>query len=310
MSKKLCKICGKEGYLFYPYCYQHLPKKNSNANPEENLKNSEKEKIIEEQKNKENKQSNDKCIICGATTTNNYLFCKNCYYNIEERKEELDKNQKPTKLKDYYYNARDYAMRIFDEEKIYYQKLTMTAINSILKQLYQDTSIDDRLVIDIKDINENLKKKMDKLTTKIKEPQKINLIKEEQDKDKAKIKKTQDGHFVESELEIIVDDILYNLNIVHAYNIKVDEITERTVICDWFIPITYGKGIYIELWGMTNNEKYNKNKKEKIELYHKHKLPLIEITNGEVKNDTQRLVSYIKNKHRELKDQILGIERN
>ena len=87
-----------------------------------------------------------------------------------------------------------------------------------------------------------------KLNTNIKELDKIDEIKANNDNDKAKIKKTQDGHFVESELEIKVDDILYTNNIVHAYSIKVDEIYERTVICDWYIPVLPNKGIYIELW--------------------------------------------------------------
>lgn len=24
MAKKSCKICGEEGYLYYPYCYKHF----------------------------------------------------------------------------------------------------------------------------------------------------------------------------------------------------------------------------------------------------------------------------------------------
>ena len=71
--------------------------------------------------------------------------------------EELDKNQNPQKLKDYYYNAKDYAMRIFNEDKIYYQELTMVAITNLLNQLYDDNSLVERLHKDIEKINENLK---------------------------------------------------------------------------------------------------------------------------------------------------------
>ena len=105
--------------------------------------------------------------------------------------------------------------------------------------------------------------------------------------------------------DIKVDDILYTQNIIHAYNIKVDEITERTVICDWYIPVLLNKGIYIELWGVKGNEKYNTNKKEKIELYKKHKLFLIEIEYDELKDNTQRLRSSIKSKINILKDEII-----
>lgn len=224
--------------------------------------------------------------------------------------EELDKNQNPQKLKDYYYNAKDYAMRIFNEDKIYYQELTMVAITNLLNQLYDDNSLVERLHKDIEKINENLKLKNEKLSTNINEINKIDEIKADNDKEKAKIKKTQDGHFVESEFEIKVDDILYTNNIVHAYSIKVDEITERTVICDWFIPVFADKGIYIELWGVKGDEKYNKNKKEKIELYKKHNLKLIEIEYDELKDNTQRLRSNIKSKMKVLKDEILEQMKN
>ena len=219
--------------------------------------------------------------------------------------EELDKNQNPQKLKDYYYNAKDYAMRIFNEDKIYYQKLTMIAITNLLYQLYDDDSLVERLHKDIKNIDENLKNKNSRLNDKIKEENKINEIKVNSDKDKAKIKKTQDGHFVESELEIKVDDILFTNNIIHAYSIKVDEIFERTVICDWYIPVLPNKGIYIELWGIKGDEKYNKNKQEKIELYKKHNLKLIEIEYDELKDNTERLRSVLISKIKSNKKEII-----
>ncbi len=302
MSVKYCQICGKQSGMF-PLCKEHSQEA-KNGLIIKNESNG-----IWEYKNKTqnniNNDTNTKCLICGNETKNGYLYCKECYYNIEDRKEELDKNQKPTKLKDYYYNAKDYAMRVFDENKIYYQKLTMVSLNELLKKLYNDNTIEERINKDLKNIDENLKLKNEKLKSTVKETSIIETIKEEKDKDKAKVKKSQDGHFVESELEITVDDVLYGQGIVHAYNIKVDEITERTVVCDWYLPVALGKGIYVELWGMVGNEKYNKNKQEKIDLYKRHNLPLIEITNAEVKNDTQRLISLIKSQYKALKEEII-----
>lgn len=301
MSVKYCQICGKQSGMF-PLCKEHSQEaKNGLIIKNENSGLWDYKKNIEDK----NINKNTSCLICGNKTTNGYLFCKECYYNIEDRKEELDKNQKPTKLKDYYYNAKDYAMRVFDESKIYYQKLTMVSLNELLKKLYNDTTLEERINKDLKNIDENLKLKNEKLKSSVKETSIIETIKEEKDKDKAKVKKSQDGHFVESELEITVDDVLYGQGIIHAYNIKVDEITERTVVCDWYLPVALGKGIYVELWGMVGNEKYNRNKQEKIDLYKKHNLPLIEITNAEVKNDTQRLISLIKSQYKALKEEII-----
>lgn len=296
MSKK-CAVCEDNAFGFYPLCKKHLEMtktgevyKNKSGNWSIKVSFEDDKNFLEElQKNVQ--EENKFCKLCGNTTTNGYNYCKDCYYNIQDRMEELDKNQNQTKLKDYYYNAKDYAMRIYNEDKIYYQQLTMVAIANLLNQLYDEDALTERLHKDIEKINENLKLKNNRLNSNVKVLEKIDEIKAENDKDKAKIKKTQDGHFVESEFEIKVDDILYTNNIVHAYSIKVDEIFERTVICDWYIPVLPNKGIYIELWGVKGDEKYNKNKKEKIELYKKHNLKLIEIEYDELKDNTQRLKS-------------------
>lgn len=311
MSKQ-CAVCNENAFGFYPLCKTHLSMtKTGEVFKDNNGKWTLKSKnngVDKAEKINIKEETNKTCKLCREPTTNGYNYCKDCYYNIQDRMEELDKNQNPNKLKDYYYNAKDYAMRIYNEDKIYYQELTMVAITNLLNQLYDDDALTERLHKDIDKINENLKQKNTRLNTNIKETEKINEIKAENDKDKAKIKKTQDGHFVESEFEIKVDDILYNNNIVHAYSIKVDEIYERTVICDWYIPVLPNKGIYIELWGVKGDEKYNKNKKEKIEFYNKHNLKLIEIEYDELKDNTQRLksslISKIKANKKEIIEQI------
>ena len=308
MAKK-CVIdnCEENAFGFYPLCKKHLEQtktgqvyKDDTGKWRETSSCAQKKVDIHDEKPSENE-----CILCGEPISANYKFCKDCYYNIQDRMDELDKNQHPQKLKDYYYHAKDYAMRIFNDDKVYYQELTMAAIAKLLEQLYDDDGLSERLIKDITVIEENLQAKNDKLASKVKEEKKINEIKADKDKSVAGFKRTQDGHFVASEFEIKVDDILYNCNIIHAYGIKVDEIVECTRECDWFIPVAGGKGIYVELWGMKGDEKYNKNKREKIELYKKHNLKLIEIEYDELYGDTQRLKSSLMSKIKTLKNEIL-----
>lgn len=303
MVSKICQICGKKSGI-YPLCKEHLEMKQAGKV----IKNEEDGKW--ELNKEENVEEENTCLLCNEKISSKYIYCKNCFYNIKDRIEELDKNQKAIKLKDYYYNAKDYAMRIFDENKIYYQELTMCAISDILNNFYNDDGIQLRLKKDIKSINDNLSNKNKKLSNSIKEQNKIEELKIESDKEKAKIKKAQDGHFVESEYEIKVDDMLFTNNILHAYNIKVDEITERSVYCDWYIPVLLNKGIYIELWGVKGEEKYNKNKNEKIELYKKHNLPLIQIEYDELRDDTQRLRSSLIGKIKQLSNEIIEKIKN
>lgn len=299
MAGKQCQICNKPSGM-YPLCKEHLEMKKNGLVIKNEI--TDKWELLSEDNNPNIKDKN--CTICGKAIDEKYKYCRECYYNIQTRIEELDKNQKPTKLKDYYYNSKDYAMRIFDENKIYYQTITMSAISDILENFYNDDSINARISKDIADINKNLKNRNDKLNQTIKEKSKIEEIKIDKDKEKAKIKKTQDGHFVESEFEITVDDMLYTNNLVHAYNIKVDEIFERSVYCDWYIPVGLDKGIYIELWGVKGDAKYNSNKEEKIALYQKHKLPLIQIEYDELNGDRQRLRSSLIGRIKQLKNEI------
>ena len=131
MAKK-CAVCEENAFGYYPLCKTHLAMTKTgevfkNDNGEWTLKN----KFL----NNNSIIQTNQCLLCGTPTAKGYSYCKDCYYNIQDRMEELDKNQNPVKLKDYYYNAKDYAMRIYNEDKIYYQELTMIAITNLLNQL-------------------------------------------------------------------------------------------------------------------------------------------------------------------------------
>lgn len=91
--------------------------------------------------------------------------------------------------------------------------------------------------------------------------------------------RTEDGHYVRSKAELIIDNWLYNKEIVHAYEKKLP--TEENLLSDFYIP----KGrIYIEYWGYENQEKYLKRKKIKQNIYKKYKFNLIELNDKDVQN--------------------------
>jgi hypothetical protein len=89
--------------------------------------------------------------------------------------------------------------------------------------------------------------------------------------------RTKDGHLVRSKAEMIIDDWLYSENIVHAYE-KMLPIQEN-VYSDFYLP--QGK-VYIEFWGLENDPKYNARKEQKKEIYKKHNVNLIELTDKEI----------------------------
>ena len=92
----------------------------------------------------------------------------------------------------------------------------------------------------------------------------------------AKLRAT-DGHYVRSRAELLIDNWLYMGEIVHAYERKLP-ITEEAY-CDFYLPS--GK-VYIEFWGLENEEKYSNRKQIKINLYKKYNFSLIEIQNTDV----------------------------
>ncbi|MDR3198042.1 MAG: hypothetical protein LBU34_09270 [Planctomycetaceae bacterium] len=91
--------------------------------------------------------------------------------------------------------------------------------------------------------------------------------------------RTTDGHLVRSRAELLIDNWLYSEEISHAYEKKLP--VEEEVYCDFYLP--KGK-IYIEFWGLENNDKYQKRKNIKIETYKKYQMNLIEIKDNDIEN--------------------------
>lgn len=95
--------------------------------------------------------------------------------------------------------------------------------------------------------------------------------------------RTQDWHRVRSRAEAMIDDWLYHAGIAHAYE-KRPPINED-MICDFFIPSHWGsQQVYIEYWGLENDEKYLERKRKKLELYKSNELPLIELNDEDIQN--------------------------
>lgn len=233
------------------------------------------------------RQENGKCIVCGDEAPKGSL-CRKCYYEMLDYKDSFDKNAKLFELKDYYFNLRSniYRMKNFDYIQSNCNKLMALAV--LTKDLFGEESLTDRVVNDIKDIIEKKKPHEKQISTEYSKTQ---------DSRKEELLRTADGHYVKSNPESVIDDILYDLRIVHCYEKKVPiSADEQTITADWFIPVTDGRhGIYIEYWGM-NTKEYLENKDRKRNSYKVHDVPLIEIEKDDYKDRhglSDRLISEI-----------------
>jgi hypothetical protein len=99
--------------------------------------------------------------------------------------------------------------------------------------------------------------------------------------------KTKDGHLVRSRAELIIDNLLYDYGITHAYERELT--TEEKVLSDFYIPArngkdNKGKAVFIEFWGINDNDNYLERKKIKQEIYKKHSFNLIELDDTHIDN--------------------------
>lgn len=292
---KNCVICGAPSGI-YPLCKHHLQMK-ANGEVEKcencgtwyevengcpNCKETQNDELnMDWLENDEEK--NNVCIICGEAS-NGYPQCRDCYYETRNYMDSLDKNSSVRKMRDYYYNLKERIVIINGLEEAQEQCKKLIAIAITEDNINDDSSLLDRVYNDVEIL---LTKKR---ATPTPENSKYAEERQEKDESKSRINTAQDGHNCESDMEVRIDDILYNSYILHCYGKSIDEITEKRKKCDWFIPIANGKGIYIEYWGM-DTDKYKKDRQEKEELYKKYNIPYIGIEKDDPKQDTQTFKS-------------------
>ena len=82
--------------------------------------------------------------------------------------------------------------------------------------------------------------------------------------------KTRDGHFARSYYELLLDEYLFSRGIKHEPEVK--SFKNYNFLCDQKID-----GYWIEIWGMTNSKSYADRRKQKENLYKKHRLKLISL---------------------------------
>jgi hypothetical protein len=133
---------------------------------------------------------------------------------------------------------------------ILYNKSFLSSIDAATGKSYDDSSVNETPILDTDEFRKKYEAKY----------------------------RTQDGHRVRSRAEAMIDDYLYNNGVVHAYERRLPGIEEE-VISDFYIPA--GK-VFIEFWGMEENEKYQDRKKKKLEIYADNNFNLIELHDKDI----------------------------
>lgn len=219
---------------------------------------------------KENILKNYRCCICGRMSYRND-YCNLCYnliseYNINEKNTYKLKNEKSIFYinKIYIYNNTQYLSLLSTDknDNICYTYKTIEFINEIK----------NKNITAIKDIFTNTKSTKNKITEKETEDFRL--------KYETKYR-TKDGHYVRSRAELIIDNWLYDNNILHEYEKRItDDNTNNHIFSDFYIK---EKNLYIEYYGLNTNE--YKNKIEyKRKIYEQNNLKCIELYEKDLEN--------------------------
>ena len=104
--------------------------------------------------------------------------------------------------------------------------------------------------------------------------------------------KCNDGHYVKSKSEREIDNFLNKYRIRHYYEpeLAIDENPEHSIHPDFYLP---EQDLYIEHWGIENDEQYQETMNYKLDIYRKKKITLICTYEGE---DTEDIEGTLKRK--------------
>lgn len=89
-----------------------------------------------------------------------------------------------------------------------------------------------------------------------------------------------DGHYVRSRGEAIIDNWLFHNRIAHGYERRLP--IEGNVYCDFFIRNVTGEYVYIEYWGLAGSDDYDERRTIKEKYYKENNFKLLSIENKDI----------------------------
>ncbi len=210
-----------------------------------------------------------KCPICGEPTKKN-PFCSKCYKGIKAFYKDITHLNTIYQAKEYYYNLKN---SIFWINKMEYAQEACKKLYAIAMIIDDFTNINQEETA-IKDITYLLTKKEEYLKNKEKQNDKLEQIIENDDlkgvsEEIADYRRMypatircEDGHYVRSNNEKVIDDRLYRKRIFHEYETRYKAKDGQNYYPDFYIP---DAKLFIEYFGVSENQDKN-DKKKKIFL--------------------------------------------
>ena len=293
-----CKVCGNPSGMF-PLCRECNEKKEKGLI----IKNNEGNWVL-----KSNEESKCNCILCGKEAKHD--LCYSCYTEKNKIKSEIEASVNTyDDTKDYYNNMKYNIFKLRDMDYAITACNKLLALGEILENKYNAKDYINKAKSDAVSLLDKKKEYLLGLeknkSIEIEEKPELDVNKENlivEDEGDSNIEwldyrrvypmniRCKDGHYVRSKAEKLIDDYLFDNQIIHVYEKKViNEDNDETYYPDFYLPyagrlIGQTKGIYIEFFGLEDNKKYLATEKKKIAYYKSMDYDVIEVRERNIDN--------------------------
>jgi hypothetical protein len=234
------------------------------------------------------------CVVCGDKSTPDTPLCSYCYKSLKKfynRGEDLSYCNKELKyaiLKLFAFFDHLENDKIVDSKTEFLLDFALLA-----RPLVQEEDNDpffenkDRQIEKLTQENKLLNEKLSQLSTDVISDNSIDPRKRWEAKYRA-----NDGHYVRSRAEILIDNWLFLKGIRHIYEKQVTFPNGEKCLCDFYLP---DYSAYIEFWGIKDAD-YLERKNTKSLLYKTiPNVNLIELDDKSLENLDDILENYISN---------------
>ena len=224
----------------------------------------------------------DQCYFCRKASYKHGMCEAHYQIYLEEKENLLEEDKKEYDFKPHYHNLKHSIYKIINYPRIVDLCIKLIAIADIYYERYENDELTKVVIGDVCNIIRNK-------VIKIKENNKImaerysSLFNDIDFRNKWKANfRTEDGHYVRSMAEQVIDNFLYHHGIVHSYEkrIIIPRDHDSILISDFYIPEL---DTYIEYYGKYDGE-YISRKHAKDQIYKENNLNYIALGKKDLEN--------------------------
>ena len=234
----------------------------------------------------------DQCLFCKQLVYKKNVCAKHYEIFMEQKEKLLLERRSKIDIKPYYHNLRHDIYKFMNYQVIVELCLKLIALAEIY---YEEYNKDDLINIVLTDVNKIIRTKVTQIkdNRNAMESRYTSLFNDIDFRKKWKSDiRAEDGHYVRSRAEQLIDNYLYHHGIVHAYEklIVLDRESESILLSDFYIPEI---DTYIEFYGKYDGE-YLARKHAKDQIYQENHLNYIPLGKRDLDNLDDTLLKGIK----------------